>query len=106
MESGTKQGDESGIGGVVTPSHRTGGVVAPAAVEHVSTYACGPMTLPLTPCVDLLKEIRGEEGPAGRRKLRATTKTISGRIELLLGKGVCTSGRHAGWTTCRRPGSL
>lgn len=31
MESGTKQGDEEGIGGVVTPSHRTGGVVAPAA---------------------------------------------------------------------------
>jgi hypothetical protein len=37
MESGTKQGDESGMGGVVTPSHRTGGVVAPAAVEHIST---------------------------------------------------------------------
>jgi hypothetical protein len=39
MESGTKQGDESGMGGVVTPSHRTGGVVAPAAVEHISTDA-------------------------------------------------------------------
>lgn len=36
IESGTKQGDDEGIGGVVTPSHLTGGVVAPAA-EHVST---------------------------------------------------------------------
>jgi hypothetical protein len=36
IESGTKHGDESGIGGVVTPSHRTGGVVAPAAVANVS----------------------------------------------------------------------
>lgn len=31
MESGTQQGDEEGIGGVVTPSHRTGGVVVPSA---------------------------------------------------------------------------
>jgi hypothetical protein len=37
MESGTKQGDEEGIGGVVTPSHRTDGVVAPSAAAHVST---------------------------------------------------------------------
>lgn len=37
IESGTKQGDDEGIGGVVTPSHRTGGVVAPSAGEHVST---------------------------------------------------------------------
>ena len=36
MESGTKQGDEEGIGGVVTPSHRTGGVVAPSAAARVS----------------------------------------------------------------------
>jgi hypothetical protein len=40
IESGTKHGDESGMGGVVTPSHRTGGVVAPAAVADVST--CSP----------------------------------------------------------------
>jgi hypothetical protein len=38
MESGTKQGDDEGIGGVVTPSHRTGGVVAPSAAKHVSTH--------------------------------------------------------------------
>jgi hypothetical protein len=38
MESGTKQGDDEGIGGVVTPSHLTGGVVASSAAEHVSTY--------------------------------------------------------------------
>jgi hypothetical protein len=38
MESGTKQGDEEGIGGVVTPSHLTGGVVAPSPARHVSTY--------------------------------------------------------------------
>lgn len=37
MESGTKQGDDEGIGGVVTPSHRTGGVVAPSAAARVST---------------------------------------------------------------------
>jgi len=30
MVSGTKQGDDEGIGGVVTPSHLTGGVVAPS----------------------------------------------------------------------------
>jgi hypothetical protein len=30
MESGTKQGDEEGMGGVVTPSHRSGVVVAPS----------------------------------------------------------------------------
>jgi hypothetical protein len=57
MESGTKHGDESGIGGVVTPSHRTGGVVAPAAVAGVSTCTMRPIALPLTPCVDLLKEV-------------------------------------------------
>jgi hypothetical protein len=38
MESGTKQGEEEGIGGVVTPSHRTGGVVAPSVAGHVSTH--------------------------------------------------------------------
>lgn len=31
MESGTKLGDEEGIGGVVTPSQRIGGVVVPSA---------------------------------------------------------------------------
>jgi hypothetical protein len=31
MESGTKHGEESGIGGVVTPLHLTGGVVTSAA---------------------------------------------------------------------------
>jgi hypothetical protein len=41
IESGTKHGDESGMGGVVTPSHRTGGVVAPAAVADVSTCSLG-----------------------------------------------------------------
>lgn len=30
MESGTQQGEDDGIGGVVTPSHRTGGVVVPS----------------------------------------------------------------------------
>lgn len=30
MESGTKHGEDEGIGGVVTPSHRMGGVVAPS----------------------------------------------------------------------------
>jgi hypothetical protein len=38
IESGTKQGDEEGIGGVVTPSHLTDGVLVPSASEHVSTY--------------------------------------------------------------------
>jgi hypothetical protein len=31
MESGTKLGEESGMGGVVTPSHLTGGGVTPSA---------------------------------------------------------------------------
>lgn len=31
MESGTKLGDEEGIGGVVTPSHLKGGVLVPSA---------------------------------------------------------------------------
>jgi hypothetical protein len=31
IESGTKHGDDEGIGGVVTPSHLTGGVVVPSA---------------------------------------------------------------------------
>lgn len=39
MESGTKLGEESGIGGVVTPSHLTGGVVTPScAWTWVSHY--------------------------------------------------------------------
>lgn len=42
MESGTKLGEESGIGGVVMPSHLTGGVVTPsAAAVEVSIYARG-----------------------------------------------------------------
>lgn len=36
MESGTKQGDDEGIGGVVTPSHLTGGVVVPSASTDIS----------------------------------------------------------------------
>jgi hypothetical protein len=42
IESGTKQGDEEGIGGVVTPSHRTGVVVSPSTAAHVSTYTTAP----------------------------------------------------------------
>jgi hypothetical protein len=38
IESGTKQGDEDGIGGVVTPSQRTGVVVIPCAEVPVSSY--------------------------------------------------------------------
>lgn len=36
--SGTKHGDEDNIGGVVTPSHATGGVVAPSVANTVSLY--------------------------------------------------------------------
>lgn len=37
IESGTKLGEESGMGGVVTPSHLTGGVVTPpVAAVNVS----------------------------------------------------------------------
>lgn len=40
MESGGKQGDDEGIGGVVTPSHLTGGVMVPSTSElAVSTYS-------------------------------------------------------------------
>lgn len=38
MESGTKQGDEDGMGGVVTPSHLTTGVLVPSAFRTVSTW--------------------------------------------------------------------
>ena len=40
MESGPKPGDDEGIGGVVTPSHRIGGVVVPSAsdkYQHLCT---------------------------------------------------------------------
>ena len=37
IESGTKLGDEEGMGGVVTPSHLTGGVVVPSPMAIVST---------------------------------------------------------------------
>lgn len=41
MESGTKPGEEEGIGGVVTPSHLTGGVMAPSVRDYISIYtAC------------------------------------------------------------------
>ena len=85
MESGAKHGDEDGIGGVVTPSHRTHGVVVASASRCVSFYASlDAIALPLTPCVDLLKEIRGEERPARRRELRTGTKSIvSGDWQLL-----------------------
>jgi hypothetical protein len=39
IESGTKQGDEDGIGGVVTPSQRTGVVVIACAAAPVSLYS-------------------------------------------------------------------
>lgn len=80
MESGTKQGDEEGIGGVVTPSHLTGGVVAPsAAVGRVQVSVLvsskgGPLSRMLTLGVELMEEIRGEEGPARRCELRAITR--------------------------------
>ena len=34
IESGTKLGDDEGIGGVVTPSHRTGGVLVPSVGQR------------------------------------------------------------------------
>ena len=56
IESGTKLGDEEGIGGVVTPSHLTGGVVAPSAREHISIHVpATPTAQPLTSRVQLLK---------------------------------------------------
>jgi hypothetical protein len=65
MESGTKLGDESGIGGVVTPSHLTGGVVTPSeASMAVSMVLFGVESATkhslLTLGVDLLKQTRGE----------------------------------------------
>lgn len=62
IESGTKLGDESGIGGVVTPSHLTGGVVTPSdAVAKVSIYRRAEQsTAWLTLGIDLLKQSRRE----------------------------------------------
>lgn len=73
MESGTKLGEESGIGGVVTPSHLTGGVVTPsAAALEVSLYPIKQQsTAWLTLGVDLLKQTRGEKRATGRGKLGA-----------------------------------
>lgn len=42
IESGMKLGDDEGIGGVVTPSHLTGGVVVPSASAIISTSGIGP----------------------------------------------------------------
>lgn len=36
MESGTKQGEDDGMGGVVTPSHLTHGVVVASTSGHIS----------------------------------------------------------------------
>lgn len=41
IESGTKLGDEEGMGGVLTPSQRTGGVLVPSTVEVVSDSSFG-----------------------------------------------------------------
>lgn len=50
MESGTKPGDEEGIGGVVTPSHLNGGVTAPSVQVYISIYDLSlSIALPLTP---------------------------------------------------------
>ena len=58
MESGTKLGEESGIGGVVTPSHLTGGVVTPSTASMaISTYSTAQhSTVWLTLGVNLLKQ--------------------------------------------------
>lgn len=61
IESGTKLGEESGMGGVVTPSHLTGGVVAPsavAAIEISTDTRVGQSTAWLTVGVDLLEQSR------------------------------------------------
>ena len=60
MESGTKLGEESGMGGVVMPSHLTGGGVTPsvaAAGVSICTGA-GQSTAGLTMGVDLLEHSR------------------------------------------------
>lgn len=65
MESGTKLGEESGMGGVVTPSHLTGGVVTPsAAPAAVEVSMCRVLEqghgVGLTLGVDLLEQSRCE----------------------------------------------
>lgn len=79
IESGTKQGDDEGIGGVVTPSHLTAGVRNPSASAAVSTRCPNtPLTKPLTPCVYLMEQVRCEERPTRRCELgTATKKAIS-----------------------------
>jgi hypothetical protein len=42
IESGAQQGDDEGIGGVVTPSHRTGGVVVSSVGgQYQQPQLCG-----------------------------------------------------------------
>lgn len=50
IESGTKPGEEEGMGGVVTPSHLTGGVMAPSVRDYISIYKLHlSIAQPLTP---------------------------------------------------------
>ena len=51
MESGTKHGEESGIGGVVTPSHLTGGVVTSAAGRLAFVCRRGQCTATYSLCL-------------------------------------------------------
>lgn len=74
MQSGPNPGDDEGIGGVVTPSHPTGGVVVPSASATISTsHSSCYMAQCLTSSVQLQEKIRGEERPARSSKLRAGT---------------------------------
>lgn len=96
IESGMKLGEDEGIGGVVTPSQRTGGVVAPSASDFYQHLCFSPKLLdcPLTPIVELLEEVGGEEGPSRRCELGAGGKLAN----------IVRAGRRKGgylWSTCR-----
>jgi hypothetical protein len=74
MESGAQQGDDEGIGGVVTPSHRTGGVVVSSVGGQYQIS--NPDRAELTPIVQLLEQAGCEQRPSrcgklGTRRLSA-----------------------------------
>lgn len=49
IESGTKHGEDDGIGGVVTPSHLKSGVLVPSASDKVSTAAYAEQNVSFLP---------------------------------------------------------
>ena len=72
IESGWQQGEDEGIGGVVTPSQRMGGVVVPSAAgaQYPALVVVPLFICSLTPIVQLLEQAGGEKRPSRCGELR------------------------------------